>query len=99
MHKAIFTRVIQKTNKKPKRVKTSNGGMPIDYLYQDGFSEWENHAVACQNFCKINNIDSEWHGALVNGGMVFITLSDKYCVDEFTIFEFEEENKNEFLGK
>lgn len=86
MYKAIFTKILPSTKKQPKRIKTYDGGLPVNYLYQERFSDWENHALACQNFCKINNIYGQWNGALVTGGMVFVKIFPEYYVDEFTIF-------------
>jgi len=63
---------------------------PEYYLYQADLNEWENHALACQHFCKIKNLTGKWYGAIDPDGMVFIKIDEFYFIDETTTF-FEEE--------
>ena len=86
MYKAIFTRISHKTRKYPKRIKTFTNTHPEYYLYQNNLTDWENYALACQHFCKINNIQGKFYGALDKDGMVFIKINEFYCVDETTTF-------------
>jgi len=87
MEQAIFTKLIPKTKKYPKRIKVYTEGITVNYVYQESFSEWENHALACQGFCKLHGINGQWYAAPITGGMVFIKPYPGVFVDEFTTFE------------
>ncbi len=89
MYNAIFTRISSKTNKYPKRIKVFDNCSPEYYLYQEKLTEWENHALACQHFCNIKNIEGKWHAAKDKDGMVFVKINEFYFVDKFTNFEEE----------
>lgn len=96
MFNAIFCRLRPETRKRPHCIKVFSDGKPEYYVYQHKLSTWENFALACQSFCKNNNLEGSYFGALEKDGMVFIKPHELFSVDETTNFnEDEATNFNE----
>jgi hypothetical protein len=87
---AIMCKIINSTQKYPKRVKVYLGGKKDNFVFNEAFSDWENCALSVQSFCRDNDLKGGWHAAKCDGGMVFVQVNDEYWVDEYREFNDEE---------
>lgn len=85
----IFTTVVNASNKYPKRIKTHSEGSAVSYVYQEKYTEQENHILAAQNFSKLKNREWLYYGNKTKNGYVFIHMEDALSFNKDTEF-FEE---------